>query len=238
MDNTVITPAAGQAVITSTDHEHHGHHRGHHDDKHLEELIAREQAAFGRQEAENAAKGVVATKDARYDIVHEVDRAAAAGALADCKIGDEICSSTQDIRKDICELQKQISDSATATLVGFKDLTALSYQVEGRGLLEAAKNAAAITVQNDKLWYQTNLQAATNAAAATLLATQNQAAVLAAQAECCCELKEIAAANQAAVLARVNEIESNRIRDELRDCKSTLAAYYAAKVPPVVPLSG
>jgi len=151
------------------------------------------------------------------------------------KILGAVYHGSEEAQENFASLQKQVSDSATSTVVGFKDAQALAYQVEGRALLEAAKNFNALGVQADKLWYQTNLQAQTNASAAVLLATQNQAAILAAQAECCCELKEKITAEAVETRALINTIESNRIRDELAACKAQNAAYFARGNPPVTP---
>ena len=57
--------------------------------------------------------------------------------------------------------QKQISDSATSTVVGFKDAQALAYQVQGQSLLEAAKNAAAASVQATSNFNLASVQATT-----------------------------------------------------------------------------
>src|SRR5678816_1046628 len=78
-----------------------------------------------------------------------------AAALAACKTADEVAAV-------YASLQKQVSDAATATVVGFKDAQATAYQIEGRQALDAAKNAAAL-----------GLQATTNANALSVEATKN-----------------------------------------------------------------
>lgn len=128
------------------------------------------------------------------------------------------------MQEGMCDLQKQISDSATQTVVGFKDLTSLGYQVEGRSLLEAAKNANALAVQADKNWFALQLQAQTIAAEAAATA-----------AACCCELKELIRADGDETRALVNDLEHDRLRDKVLATEQKLAAYYAAKAPPVMP---
>lgn len=256
LDNTVITPGPGQALISTSDH-----HRGHHDRRNLDELIVEEVNNGFRATASDTANGFRATasdstagfRSVATDTANGF-RSAAQDAKdiqvevkdVECKVVDKIgddtarvlsavTHGTEEAQENYARLQKQVSDNNTATALGFKDAQALAYQVEGRALLEAAKNANALGVQADKLWYQTNLQAQTNAAAAVLLATQNQAAILAAQAECCCELKEKITAEAVETRALINTIESNRIRDELASCKAQNAAYFARGIPPVTP---
>jgi hypothetical protein len=66
-----------------------------------------------------------------------------AGALAASRTDHEMATG-------FSFAQKQVSDAATSTLVGFKDGAVTAYQLQGQGLLEAAKNAAAISVQNQR----------------------------------------------------------------------------------------
>lgn len=66
-----------------------------------------------------------------------------AEALADCHSDDRVCDGFSSV-------QKQVSDAATSTVVGFKDAAATAYQLQGQSLLEAAKNAAALSVQGQK----------------------------------------------------------------------------------------
>src|SRR5678815_152044 len=130
-----------------------------------------------------------------------------AAALAACKTADEVAAV-------YASLQKQVSDAATATVVGFKDAQATAYQIEGRTQLDAAKNAAALglqattnanalSVEATKNAYQLSLEAVKNAAAAQLEAQKNAASISKELAECCCELRTQAAANLAAITATV-----------------------------------
>lgn len=212
-------------------------------------------------------------KDTRYDIVQEMTKGFAATAVGFahtdeemqegfCDIKDKVGQAAsavtaavfhgvEEAQENYAATQKQISDSATSTLVGFKDLTALAYQVEGRALLEAAKNASALSVQADKNAYQLQLQAQTfsaaaqleavrntnalsvqadkNSAAIQLQATVNASAALAAMAECCCELKELIRGDGQATRDLINAQEVGNLRDRANKAELALALAEACK---------
>lgn len=88
-------------------------------------------------------------------------------------------------------------------------------KIGAAGILESAKNSAALHVQMAAIATAAAQQTAanqqasmmyanSNASAAVLLATQNQAALAAQIAECCCETKEL-----------IRATDAQRIRDEL-----------------------
>jgi hypothetical protein len=79
----------------------------------------------------------------RWDLSTQMRDGFTAEALADCRSDDGNASN-------FASVQKQVSDAATATVVGFKDAAATAYQLQGQALLEASKNAAAISVQSQK----------------------------------------------------------------------------------------
>ena len=125
-----------------------------------------------------------------------------ADALAAAKTDNAIAAAGQEEQEDAKDVQLAIAASATQTLVGFKDLTALSYQIQGASLLEAAKNAAALQVQATananaaaiqatSNFNMLNIEAVKNASAAELRAQQIAATAAAQAAECCCELKAL-----------------------------------------------
>ena len=139
-----------------------------------------------------------------------------------------LASANTDLesQENFGSVSKQVSDAATATVVGFKDQAATSYQIEGRSLLEAAKNANAVAVQNTNNFNLVQIEAVKNAAAAALEATKNAAAaylqgsqstaaILAAQAECCCELKELIREDGDKTRALINDNEIQRLRSQL-----------------------
>lgn len=232
-----IIPAGASAVVTERRHEEHDSDRYRTHDRF---------AQVGRD-----------TKDTRFDIVQEISKTASAAALAaghsNDKMGlassytnDKMASAfaaltgvvsegSEEAQEAFSVAQKQVSDAATSTLVGFKDLTALSYQVEGRGLLEAAKNSNSIMVQAQTFSAALGLQAQTIGSASALLAQQNAAAAAAQLAECCCELRESIKADGEKTRDLVSDIEHDRLRDKAQKAESMLAAYFAAGKAPVVP---
>lgn len=143
----------------------------------------------------------------------------AAGALASCKTDDAIANGTL-----------------------------LAAQAEGRSLLEAAKNAAALAVQADrnsaalgvqadKNWYALTVEAVKNASAAQLEAQKNAAAVAAQIAECCCETKALITADGNATRALINAGVVDGLRAQLSAAQSTSAALFARNIAPVVPIT-
>lgn len=55
-------------------------------------------------------------------------------------------------------------------------------------------------------------------------------------AECCCEIKELVRADGDRTRALINDLEHDRLRDKAEKAESALAAYFSAKVSPVVPV--
>lgn len=182
MESQVIQPAAGQAILTTSD-GHRNHESGRHE---WAETILREQLANFRDSTRQREDGKV---------------------------------TTFGVAKDVASAAK---DAA----VGFKDGLVTAYQVEGRGLVEAAKNAAAVEVQAEKL-----------AAASILDATKNAAAAAAQLAACCCEIKEKIGSDGDETRALLNGIALQDQRDRAAKAESMLAAYYARNAPPVTPSS-
>ena len=135
--------------------------------------------------------------------------------------------------------QKQISDFQTSAL------------------LEAAKNASAISIQNQLESSALGVQATGNFNLASVQATtfsnqadvsrqrfayeaQLQAQVIAAAAaakaaECCCELKTAIISDGQKTRDLINSITEQNLRDRASRAEASLAAYFAAKVAPVVP---
>lgn len=117
----------------------------------------------------------------------------------------DVVHGTEEEQENFAAVSRQIADANTSTLVGFKDLTALGYQVEGRGLVEASKNTSylstqaertfgAVTVQNERIFGALTVQAERIGDAAALDRAKLAAIAAAQLAECCCELKLQAAA--------------------------------------------
>ncbi len=256
MSTEVIQPGTGQTVITTDNYDRH---RGYEHRNHLDELIAREQAAFGRQSNADAQTIVRDVKDTRFDLAGVTERTGAAGALASSTTDRLVGSGFGGVHDRLCDAkagivgvvergftaaalascktddmiaggffasQKQVSDAATSTLVGFKDLTALSYQIQGQALLEAAKNAAALQVQATananaasveatKNFYALSVEAVKNASAAELRAQQIAATAAAQAAECCCELKALITSDGNATRALINTNTVEQLRAQL-----------------------
>jgi hypothetical protein len=244
-----IIPAGASAVVTE-------HHRDHKDgSRHPDrwDLSAQaERIAIGaadRQERFNTER-VNQAERFKSALTDQASTYGTADALASAH-------SDEENQENFMLAQKQLSDAATATVVGFKDAQAIAYQVEGRGLLEAAKNAAALSIQMQKdvdglsnqatanfnaLNVQSNLMQYTllldstkNAAAATLLSTQQAASAAAAMAECCCELKAKISYEGEKTRDLISANETQDLRDRAARSEAALAAYFARNVSPVVP---
>jgi hypothetical protein len=158
----------------------------------------------------------------------ELSRDFASGVAATVHAGEEE-------QEDAKDTQLAIAASATATLVGFKDLTALTYQVEGRALLEAAKNAAQLGLQATTNFNAIQVEQVKNAAASVLLATQNASAVAAQIAECCCETKALITADGNATRALINSNSLSDAQARIVKLEIEKAAFFTRNVAPVVP---
>jgi hypothetical protein len=199
----------------------------------------------------------------RWDLSSQMRAGYTAGALASAHTNEES-------QENFAVVQKQVSDAATATVVGFKDAAATAYQLQGQALLEAAKNAAALSVQSQKesdglsgqaisnfneasvqavnnfnalnvlgnlTQYNILLDSQKNAAAAALLATQLAATAAAQAAECCCEIKTAIIFDGQKTRDLLNSITEQNLRDRATRAEAAVAAYFAAKVAPVSPIS-
>ena len=135
-------------------------------------------------------------------------------------------------------IQKQISDAATATVVGFKDQLATAYQVEGRALLEAAKNANAASVQAVMFANAASVEAAKYANAQALEAQKIAAAAAMAAAECCCELKSLIVSDGNTTRALLNAQNEQNLRDQISRLQIQNSAFFTRNVAPVTPVVG
>jgi hypothetical protein len=235
-----IIPPGSSAVVTER-HDRHDHHEGsrHPDRWDLSAQAERIAVAEADRSERFNTERVNQAERFKSALTDQASTYGTAAALAAAHTDEENV-------ENFMGAQKQVSDAATATVVGFKDGQAIAYQVEGRALLEAAKNAAALSVQAQKdfdalnvqsnlMQYNVLLDSAKNASASTLLMTQIAAASAAAAAECCCELKEKIGSDGQKTRDLINSNTQQDLRDRAARSESALAAYFAAKVAPVVP---
>lgn len=109
-------------------------------------------------------------------------------------------------------------NTAAMDRFGYAILNAVEHN--GRdNIVETTRQALATQIAIEKIGAAQALAICNSTRELQLQAAQNTAALQAALAECCCELKQ----GQAATNALIREVESNRIRDELSDAKSELA---------------
>ena len=245
METTIVQPGTNPSIYTTGHHGHHGHHDDHFRETRIDanyRALTNEVERFGTQNLASAARtneivqagncrtdslvqaGFGDTSDricaSTKDITGAITAVGTAAALAACKTQDEVAAV-------YASLQKQVSDAATSTVVGFKDAQATAYQIEGRTALDAAKNVAtlglqattnanALSVEATKNFYALSVEATKNAAAAQLEAQKNASAAAAQLAECCCELKSLITAEGVAGRALANEIEARRVQNELQ----------------------
>ncbi len=95
--------------------------------------------------------------------------------------------------------------------------------------LATEKIGAALGLAIEKVGAANQLATEKTAAAIQLEALRNRSDILMEMARCCCEIKE----GQAATNALILSVESNRIRDELNQCRAELLA---RTVVPCTPL--
>lgn len=218
MDNVVIPP--GTSVVVETD-RHHGHrgHDGHHDRDWPERTAERVKdalAGFERAVAASQAEAIEAITTQGNANQVAIEKTGAASVLA-------TNTASQQVQNMFLE-QFNVLSTQTQT-----QTAAISLAVEktaAAGLLEAAKNAAAAA----KTACENQMAVLLQFKDAQLFAAQNQAAVLAAQAECCCELKERIHAEGERTRSL---IEKNEI-DELRAKLAAIPRGIAVTIPPGV----
>lgn len=266
-DTTVIQPGAGQSILT-TDHNDHDRRRGYDDHCHRElrtDADYRSLIAQGSVNGDRINSGVQVTGDRITAVGRDAAVAAcrtnelvqttscATDRLVQSGFGgvhDRLCDSSKDAALAACKTndaigaafastQKQVSDAATATVVGFKESQGLAFQVEGRALLEAAKNANAAsvqatananaaTVQVERVRAELALAQQTGFAAAALLATQLDANARREADKCCCEIKELIRAEHAATRQQAADF---RMRD-LEGRLNRIPTGVAITIPP------
>jgi hypothetical protein len=180
-----IIPPGSSAVVTD---KHHNNNDRHDKDVELMTAIKDAEAQLSRDVKDTRHDSVVATTNGKYESVLATTTAGSAGVLA-----------TKEARFDVMQ--------------GLCNLTALNYQIEGRALLEAAKNAAALNVQAEKIAAEAARQAA----------------------ECCCELKEKITAEGQKTRDLINANQAQDLRDRAARAENALTAYYTCQRPPVTP---
>lgn len=123
-----------------------------------------------------------------------------------------ICASASAAQQSFALVSAQQAAASKEAALGFKDQLVTAYQIEGRSGLEAAKNANAASVQATMFANAASVEATKNFYQTSLEAQKNAAAILAAQAECCCEIKQQAAdlAAKAELTARTLAAEAAR----------------------------
>ena len=150
---------------------------------------------------------------------------------------DWIKATLREVAADFRVQSKATTDGFTAAALAaahvveedredFGDVKTRQAEIEGRGLLEAAKNAAAgileaakntaslgvqaadignrASVERTNFFNLVQVEAVKNAAAAQLEAQKNASAIAAQVAACCCELKEKIGADGDATRALIN----------------------------------
>jgi len=231
-----IIPAGASAVVTEKNHEHGSRHPDNWD-------LSTEMQRDLNHVRTQAEKEFI-------EVVNQAERNEAARTVQGALTSSEIASSELNTQKAVDygfketmlrgdthyeKTQKQVSDSATANVASFKDAAATAYQLSGQALLDSAKNAAALSIQNTANFNALTVQATQNNYQLQLQAQTIAAAAAAQAAECCCELKEKIGADGQKTRDLINSITEQNLRDRAQRAESSLAAYFAAKVAPVVP---
>jgi hypothetical protein len=132
----------------------------------------------------------------------------------------------EEVAEGFGGLKRQVAETNTNTVVGFKEQLATAYQIEGRAMVEASKNAAAAQLEAAKNFAATQVEASKNAAATALAfcentdkimsqAAANAAAISAQLAECCCQLKELIREDGDKTRSLINDLEVQRLRAQL-----------------------
>jgi hypothetical protein len=128
------------------------------------------------------------------------------------KIGDDFNTIHRSIEASRASVGGLVTES------GFRNL-------EQFGLIgvQAQKIGGELTTQVTLLAKDSIIDSAKNASAAMLLAVQNQAASMAALAECCCEIKEKITSDGDSTRTLINSIHTNSLERQLSDAKNALS---------------
>lgn len=215
----------------------------------------------------NAAE-LTAVKDARYDLSQVIERNAGEiearedrmkermqEEFCDTKqstwrVGERVLRSAAHTDEEMCKWfgrqQRQICEFETATAIGFKDAQATAYQIEGRTLLDAQRNANNLSVQAtnnfnlvnaqvERVKAELSLQVQTGFAAAEVRARELAYAASKEQAAGFYDLRERIVAENQKTRDLIDVQERDRLRDTIQTLKAEKAAFFAARVPPIVP---
>lgn len=220
-----IIPAGSSAVVT----DRHGNHEDNSDRYRNHDRFAEvtrdvkdSEVRVTRDVKDSSTTSVRDIKDARFDITQEVNKTGTASVLA-----------TKDSRYDVvdklsggftaqalaaCKIDDSIGESKFSALLAFKDAAATAYQMEGRSLLEAAKNSAALSVQADKNSAGLSVQSDKNSAFLSVQADKNSSAILVQSDKNTSELRfQMERASSAAVLL-ATQIAAQAAKDAAECC--------------------
>lgn len=160
---------------------------------------------------------------------------------------DAVNDSVQSASKENLVSQYQIASAAVRdacenqnkTMLSFKDVQLSQERLSKEGEL----HLGALSALHERLAAQASKEAAlccceSKLQAERLAALHERLACQASKeaALCCCETKATILAEGAATRNLINDIERDRLRDGKARAETALAAYFAAKVPPVVPV--
>jgi hypothetical protein len=167
----------------------------------------------------------------------------------------QAASNTGHIREDVAHGVKDIQLQACADTDSiksksadqFKDLLLQNAAIAQAGAVDAAKNAAAVALQNTLNAKDAEITATINAKDSALAAAinyeklfgqadRNTAAIQAAIAECCCEQKELVIERTGHTDALIRALDEGRVKEELRFAREELTALRlrASLTPPPV----
>lgn len=178
----------------------------------------------------STAAGVGATVAAQRDVSSQLSLAAAAHAEAYRNMTLQVCSTSDDVSKQLGSAYASIQ---VGQVGGFKDAQATAYQLAGSAALTAATNQSATALA---------VQLAQTASAlafkdSAILAQQLAATAAAQAAECCCELKTAILSDGQKTRELINANETQNLRDRAQRTDAALAAFFAAKVAPTSPVA-
>jgi uncharacterized protein YqgV (UPF0045/DUF77 family) len=178
------------------------------------------------------------TRDAK-DAETRLDRAAA----------DRFIQTIQDVK----EVDKHLSDKVETVESYIKDARfelersnaqtreemAEAFKFELRELedkfQEMQKTQYQLSAAAAKQAYENELRNVEHFGKQALLSEKLAAQASKELCECCCEIREAIGKDGAETRELINDIERDRLRDKSDSLQDKLAAYFAAKVPPVVP---
>jgi len=177
-----------------------------------------------------------AARDTALASAHTVETVKDSGSYTREVMDRNFRESTKELYTNFERTNKYVDE--TRRELGLLQERALKEELVTQYKLHSETEKRGYETQKELLkgFSESELRADRHAAAQALLSEKLAAQAAAKAAECCCEIKEKIAADGQKTRDLINSITEQNLRDRAAKAEAGLAAYFAAKVPPTVPV--